>query len=60
MNREQKLVDIIYEMMCVIKENRNNWVEDTDLIEWARDQLKKSGFDTVPCGVSHGILNDGE
>tara|TARA_R110002153_G_C13191747_1_gene486124 strand:+ start:684 stop:875 length:192 start_codon:yes stop_codon:yes gene_type:complete len=57
MNREQKLVDIIFQVVRAIEINKNNWVEDADLIEWTRSQLKGCGFEVSdPIGMSYGLL----
>ena len=57
MSKEQKLIDIIFQVVRAIEINRDNWVENTDLIEWTRLQLKHCGFElSEPIGCSYGLL----
>ena len=57
MSKEQKLIDIMFQVVRTIEINRDNWVENTDLIEWTRLQLKGCGFElSEPIGCSYGLL----
>ncbi|NIP30088.1 MAG: hypothetical protein GTN59_05845 [Candidatus Dadabacteria bacterium] len=57
MGKEQKLIDMMFQMVRTIEINRDNWVENTDLIEWTRSQLKGCGFElSEPIGCSYGVL----
>jgi len=57
MNREQQLIDIMFEASLTIC-NHEYFKEATDeeVVVWIRDQLYKCGFDVVPKGASHGVL----
>ncbi len=57
MGKEQKLIDMMFQMVRTIEINRDNWVENTDLIEWTRQLLKDCGFEVSdPIGCSYGVL----
>ena len=57
MSKEQKLIDIMFQVVRAIEMNTDNWVEDVDLIEWTRSQLKGCGFElSEPIGMSYGLL----
>lgn len=61
MCREQKLIDILFQIVRTIEVNNDNWVENTDLIEWTRSQLEGCGFElTKPIGSSYGLLKNTE
>ena len=56
--REQKLVDIIFDMVLILREN-TEWLKNTtreEAAEWAAHQLRECGFDTQPMGSSWGVL----
>lgn len=57
MSKEQKLIDIMFQVVRAIEMNTDNWVEDVDLIEWTRSQLKGCGFElSEPIGMCYGLL----
>jgi hypothetical protein len=57
MSKEQKLIDIMFQVVRTIELNDDNWIETTDLIEWTRSQLKGCGFElSGPIGCSYGLL----
>ena len=59
MSKEQKLIDIMFQVVRTIELNTDNWVENTDLIEWTRLQLKGCGFElSEPIGSSYGVLKN--
>lgn len=60
MDREQKLIDICFQLVFVAtqKENRHYFdqLSTKDIMDWVADQLKTCGFDTCPVGASWGVL----
>ena len=60
MNREQKLIDIIFQIALTMW-SCSNWFESKtqeEVCDWVREQLKECGFNTVPLGSSWGVLRD--
>ena len=57
-DREQKLVDIAYEVAMTIKDNSDYWKGKTseEIATWVSRQLRQCGFDTQPVGSSWGKL----
>lgn len=55
MTREQKLVDIVFEVAIVSAKYMNGKPND-EIAAWVAHQLKECGFDTKPCGMSWGVL----
>jgi len=58
-NKQQQLVDIIFQVGLTIKESKmlqEKTVEE--LAEWIVEQLKLSGFETKPAGLSWGVLQN--
>ena len=58
-SNEQKLIDIMFQIALIIHnhpyfQNKNN----EEVCKWIRDQLNKSGFETIPLGSSWGILKE--
>lgn len=56
--REQKLVDIIFDIVLTLREN-TEWLKNTsreEAAEWTAHQLRECGFDTQPIGASWGVL----
>jgi hypothetical protein len=66
MNREQKLIDIVFEVAQASHLwNRKNQDEITSYyneggrekhMEWVAEQIRLCGFDTQPIGSSWGVL----
>lgn len=65
MNREQKLIDIMFEIaQASYRWDRNDTDEITSYynegrekhMEWVAEQLRSCGFDTRPVGMSWGVL----
>ena len=56
MNQEQKLIDILFQVVRTIEINEDGWVQNEDVIEWTRKQLVGCGFETKPMGMSYGVL----
>lgn len=60
MNREQKLIDICFELVATVLDVdcRDTFIKmsQEDRMLWVANQLKQCGFNTVPCGASWGIL----
>jgi hypothetical protein len=66
MSREQKLVDICFELVLTATSSvgrgdvpAGDWFKNKtneQKAEWVADQLRICGFDTVPCGACWGLL----
>jgi PIN domain nuclease of toxin-antitoxin system len=58
--QEQKLVDIMFEVALTISDKKLKLYKKTneEKAEWVADQLRKCGFNTMPCGSSWGVLLD--
>ena len=59
-NREQKLVDIIFECVMIrhmYKEKFDDMSRE-EMMEWVARQLRGCGFNTQPIGSSWGVLCD--
>ena len=58
MNREQKLIDALFEIAMVIRFKPECFQDhDTEsLARWIRRQLRGLGFYTAPLGCSWGVL----
>ncbi len=54
--REQKLVDIIFEIGMKGRAQEFRDLSREALANWIADQLKQCGFDTRPIGLSWGVL----
>ena len=57
-NREQKLIDIMYEIGLTI--HTNKWFKNKsqeEVAEWISGQLRGCGFKVSPCGASWGVLD---
>ena len=57
--REQDLIDITFEAVYRVWENRGNWAQSLDrdqIMGWVASQLRKCGYDTQPMGSSWGVL----
>jgi hypothetical protein len=57
-NREQKLIDIMYQIGFTIHTNKwfKNKTQD-EIAEWISGQLRDCGFKVSPCGSSYGTLD---
>jgi hypothetical protein len=55
-SREQRLIDMCFSIGLVIGETKLKTNEEK--ANWIAEQLKANGFETVPCGMSWGILKD--
>ena len=56
--REQKLIDILFEVAMTLNSSTFPDMTREELAEWIRRQLKGCGFPTTPIGSSWGILDD--
>ena len=60
MSREQKLVDLCFEMVLAVtsKAHADAFKVKTneEKAEWVAKTLKECGFETTPCGASWGVL----
>jgi hypothetical protein len=57
MEREQKLIDIMFEIALTIKDSKVLQKKtNEELCAWVSGQLKTCGFDTEPMGASWGVL----
>lgn len=58
MSREQKLIDIVFEVALTIRNSQRlkNHTTQDELAEWVAKQLRECGFDTKPVGSSWGVL----
>ena len=57
-NDLQKLIDICFEIALTMHTNKK-FFENKKMDEvgdWVAVQLRKSGFDTIPTGISWGVL----
>lgn len=55
--REQKLVDIMFEMVYRVTQDHRDWKPTRDeAMEWVAYNLKECGFPTTPMGISWGVL----
>lgn len=57
-DREQKLVDMMYQIAFTVKE-RNDYFKDKstpEIAEWVTGQLAGCGFPTTPVGALWGML----
>ena len=58
-NREQKLVDICFQIGITINNNeRFQKMSVPEVADWIAKQLRGCGFDTYPCGASWGVLKN--
>ena len=59
--REQKLVDIMFQIAAVTLENSERFkgIGHEKHMEWVAEQLKNCGFPTKPIGSSWGVLTNG-
>ena len=57
---KQKLVNVCFEIGLMISEPKYKFYEKTieQRAGWIADQLRKTGFDTVPRGMSWGVLKN--
>jgi len=56
-SENQKLVDIMFEIAFIVRENEElRDLGNEEFAEWVASQLRESGFSTVPCGMSWGVL----
>lgn len=55
---EQKLVDIMFEIVFTIKDNPtwSSSLTNEEMAEWVRNQLWGCGIEVDPVGSSHGLL----
>lgn len=60
MTREQKLVDISFQLVYTALENAEHFKSKTqeERMEWVAKQLRDCGFYTIPSGASWGVLVD--
>ena len=59
MEDKQKLVDICFQIGLVIKDSKPlQEMSQEKCAAWIAQQLKENGFETHPCGMSWGILDD--
>jgi hypothetical protein len=60
MNREQKLIDLIFEIGLMISDPKIGLTEKPieEKAAWIAKQLKACGFETTPCGASWGVLKN--
>ena len=57
MEDKQKLVDICFQIAFTVQRNKSLIdMPHEQLAEWVITQLKNSGFETMPCGASWGVL----
>jgi hypothetical protein len=58
--REQKLIDICFELVATVLDHSNYWKGKSmeEKMGWVSRQLKLCGFETTPCGASWGILHE--
>ena len=57
-SKEQDLIDICFEVALTMKMHQETFkrMSRGDVIEWVREQLKKSGYPTEICGSSWGVI----
>ena len=56
---KQKLVDICFQIGLVIKDSKALQERSNEYVAaWIAQQLKECGFETRPCGMSWGVLED--
>lgn len=55
---EQKLIDICFELVLLTQNEEYAFksMSRDGLMEWVAQQLRASGYDTVPIGASWGML----
>jgi hypothetical protein len=59
--REQKLVDIMFEIAFMIHSNsafKGKSQNEIQIAAYVADQLKQCGFETQPMGSSYGVLKE--
>jgi hypothetical protein len=55
--KQQALIDICFELVSVsLNSVFLQKLDRESRMEWVAQQLRDSGFDTVPCGASWGVL----
>ena len=63
MNDRQKLVDLCFELVLTITDELHieefKIKSNKEKAAWVARQLKSMGFETMPCGMSWGVLKDG-
>jgi hypothetical protein len=58
---QQKLINIMFEMVYRITQDRPDWRPDRDeAMAWVAYNLKECGFPTAPVGMSWGCLIEPE
>ena len=59
-NSEQKLIDIVFHIGLMIKNQPNflHKITDYELADWIRKQLKECGYPTKAVGTSWGVLEN--
>lgn len=58
-SREQKLVDISFQIAMLIKSNESlQKKSNEELAEWMRNQYEGCGFPMKPIGASWGVLDN--
>ena len=56
-SREQRLVDICFQLVYTAAGSKViQRMAHEERMAWVADQLRKSGFDTEPMGISWGVL----
>jgi hypothetical protein len=60
MNNEQKLIDIMFQCIMMIRDGQYKKYFETmnndEIAAWVRNQLDNNGFYTEPMGLSWGVL----
>lgn len=53
----QKCLDVMFEVLSIVHAGRGP-KDREDCMEWARQQLCKSGIEVVPMGLSHAVIRE--
>ena len=54
--REQKLIDICFEIAMMIHEHHDKFKNNEEVAKWVANQLEQCGFPTQQIGSSWGVL----
>lgn len=58
-DREQKLIDILFEMVYRTTQENKNWKPSrSEAMYWVAKNLWECGFKTMPIGISWGRLTE--
>ncbi len=57
-SQAQIVLDVMFEVLSRCHARDQVPADREELMEWARDQLRKCGVDVVPMGLSHAVIRE--